>query len=195
MDDTVLIPLFPLRLLPLPDELIPLHIFEPRYKQLFQEVEGKDIRFGIYFDHPLNADKIGSMMRLESVIKRYPKGELDVIVKCEDIFFLHSLSTNYPGKLYPGGDIEQWNVAKSTYPNKSLAELFTAFKTKRGIGQKTGSNTIYEIANQLNLDFADRYKFITHKDERQQKFLHHKLQYMLQLLDHEEKSRDVFHLN
>jgi uncharacterized protein len=195
MDETSLIPMFPLRLLPLPDELIPLHIFEPRYKQLFHEVENRDIRFGIYFDHPLNADKIGSIMRLESVIKRYPKGELDVVVKCEDIFYLQTLDKHYPGKQYPGGEVSRWNITINTYPDETLAELFSTFKVKRGIGTKAGTSTIFEIANELNFDFTDRYKFITHEDKRQQKFLHHKLQYMLQLLDHEEKSRDVFHLN
>ncbi|MFO0505619.1 MAG: peptidase, partial [Chryseotalea sp.] len=79
MDSGVLIPLFPLRILPLPGELVPLHIFEPRYKQLLQDVEERDVRFGIYFDHPINNERLGSFMRLESVIKRYPKGELDVI--------------------------------------------------------------------------------------------------------------------
>lgn len=89
MERSVLIPLFPLRILPLPAELVPLHIFEPRYKQPLQDVESRDIRFGIYFDHPLNDLRIGSLMRLETVTKRYPNGELDIIVKCEDIFFLH----------------------------------------------------------------------------------------------------------
>jgi hypothetical protein len=195
MADNVLIPLFPLRILPLPGELVPLHIFETRYKQLFAEVEANDIRFGIYFDHPLNNERIGSIMRLESVIKRYPKGELDVVVKCEDIFYLTEQYKTYPNRLYPGGEIRYWHVVTDTYPNETLFELFAEFQEKRGISQQSAVFTIFQIANELNLDFPDRYKFMTMPEERQQVFLKQKVTYQTQLIDHEEKSRDVFHLN
>jgi Lon protease-like protein len=48
MDQFTTIPMFPLAILPLPGELVPLHIFEPRYKQLLQDAENSDISFGIF---------------------------------------------------------------------------------------------------------------------------------------------------
>ncbi len=195
MEHTVLIPLFPLRILPLPGELVPLHIFEPRYKQLLQDVEARDIRFGIYFDHPINDQKLGSVMRLESVTKRYPKGELDIIVKCEDIFLLEEQRKIFPGKLYPGGQVRFWNVDITTFPDETLYQQYNTFRQMRGIARQERSCSIYEIANELNLDFPERYKFITLQEDRQQKFLGNKIAYQIQLLEHEEKSRDVFHLN
>ena len=80
MADVIHIPMFPLGILPLPGELVPLHIFEPRYKQLLHDAETDDISFGIYFSHEVNAEKIGSLMKLETIIKRYPAGEADIIV-------------------------------------------------------------------------------------------------------------------
>lgn len=195
MDQSVLIPLFPLRILPLPGELVPLHIFEPRYKQLLHEVETNDIRFGIYFDHPLNDRHIGSVMRLESVIKRYPKGELDIIVKCEDIFFLRDQYKEHPNKLYPGGEVVYWKVNLNVLPDSELSDHFCQFQEKRGITQTNHQFSIYQIANELNLDFPDRYKFMTQRAEYQHKFLKSKVSYQLQLLMHEESSRDTFHLN
>ncbi len=195
MDPSSLIPLFPLRILPLPGELVPLHIFEPRYKQLLEDVERRDIRFGIYFDHPLNDKKLGSIMRLESVIKRYPKGELDIIVKCEDIFVLKEQYKEHPGKLYPGGDVVYWNVVLDEYPDAQLHDQFKEFQVKRGISQHSRAFSIYQIANELNFDFPDRYKFMTQSSEQQHKFLKNKVTYQLQLLNHEEKSKDIFHLN
>ena len=82
MKQSILIPMFPLTLLPLPGELVPLHIFEPRYKQLLLDAEASDINFGIFFNHEINKEKIGSLMRLESVLKRYHGGEAEIIVKC-----------------------------------------------------------------------------------------------------------------
>lgn len=195
MEHSVLIPLFPLRILPLPGELVPLHIFEPRYKQLLQEVEENDIRFGIYFDHPINDQRIGSIMRLETVTKRYPKGELDIIVKCEDVFVLEEQHKIFPGKLYPGGRVTYWNLDLANFPDEALYQRYTTFRMMRGIDKQPRNCSVYEIANELNLDFPERYKFMTLEEERQQKFLHGKVAYQIQLLEHEEKSRDVFHLN
>jgi len=62
--DTVKIPMFPLSIFPLPGELVPLHIFEPRYRQLLQDAESRDISFGIYLNHLANTDKLGSLVKL-----------------------------------------------------------------------------------------------------------------------------------
>jgi uncharacterized protein len=72
MADRTEIPMFPLALLPLPGELTPLHIFEPRYRQLLQDIETFDSVFGIYCSHELNKAGLGSLMKLESVIKTLP---------------------------------------------------------------------------------------------------------------------------
>src|SRR6187549_3460448 len=99
MSDVVQIPMFPLAILPLPGELVPLHIFEPRYRELLSDAENHDISFGIYFSHEINTEKIGSLMKLESIIKRYATGESDIIVKCEGNFSLDMLLRNYKTKL------------------------------------------------------------------------------------------------
>ena len=83
--------MFPLTIFPLPGEMVPLHIFEPRYRQLLDDAETKDISFGIYFNHTLNREKFGSLVKLESIIKRYPGGESDIIVKCIDLFVMDTL--------------------------------------------------------------------------------------------------------
>ncbi|MCX7637772.1 MAG: hypothetical protein N2044_08015 [Cyclobacteriaceae bacterium] len=57
MADLQTIPMFPLAILPLPGELVPLHIFEPRYRQLLQDAEQHDIGFGIYFNHEVNTER------------------------------------------------------------------------------------------------------------------------------------------
>ena len=40
-------PIFPLGLVALPHELVPLHIFEPRYRTMFAECLERDSEFGI----------------------------------------------------------------------------------------------------------------------------------------------------
>jgi len=62
MAEFLKIPMFPLSIFPMPGEMVPLHIFEPRYKQLLHDAETKDISFGIYFNHVSNVEKIGSLV-------------------------------------------------------------------------------------------------------------------------------------
>ncbi|MEP7075214.1 MAG: LON peptidase substrate-binding domain-containing protein [Acidobacteriota bacterium] len=52
------IPLFPLPLVLLPNELLPLHIFEPRYRQMLKDIEGGGKVFGILLFDPEGTELI-----------------------------------------------------------------------------------------------------------------------------------------
>lgn len=195
MSDTVLIPMFPLTLLPLPGELVPLHIFEPRYRQLLSDAEASDISFGIFLNHDCNAKRLGALMKLESVIKRYPGGESDIVVRCIDIFSMDKLHQVYKSKLYPGGDIRNWKLDGQAMPGVVLYELFLEFQKKRGINRHFTAFTLYQVASELNLDIYDRYKLLTMPEEKRERFLLRQLRFLLHLIRHEENSRDVYHLN
>lgn len=189
------IPMFPLSILPLPGELVPLHIFEPRYRQLLQDAEINDISFGIYFNHESNEQKIGSLMKLESVIKRYPGGEADIIVKCQDVFSMNVLLRTFKSKTYPGGDVRVWNVEQNTFPGPELYELFLAYLRQRNINQHLTIFNIYQIANELTLDISDRYKFLTSSEEKREAFILNRVKFQMHIIEQEERSKDNFHLN
>jgi hypothetical protein len=195
MSESLLIPMFPLTLLPLPGELVPLHIFEPRYRQLLEDAETTDISFGIYCNHECNVQKLGSLMKLESVIKRYPGGESDIVVRCLDIFSMEKLYRTYKSKLYPGGDIQSSDVGPQAMPGVGLYELFLSFQEKRKINRHFTAFTLYQIAAELSLDLLDRYKLITLPAAKRDSFLIAQLKFQLHVMNQEEKSRDVYHLN
>lgn len=48
------LPIFPLPLVLLPNEFLPLHIFEPRYRQMLKDVQGEQGLFGVTFFDPDN---------------------------------------------------------------------------------------------------------------------------------------------
>lgn len=50
--DTLRLPIFPLPLVMLPNELLPLHIFEERYRQMLRDVASDINRFGITYFEP-----------------------------------------------------------------------------------------------------------------------------------------------
>lgn len=195
MEKAVRIPMFPLAILPIPGELIPLHIFEPRYRELLQDLETTDITFGIYFSHEINAAKIGSLMRLESIIKRYPGGESDIIVKCEDYFQLEMLLRHFKDKAYPGGDVYMKKADYNLFPKPELYELFIEYLRLRNIQQQYTSFNLYQVANELSLDVNERYKFLTTEESQREKLLVTRLKFLIHLLEQEERSKNIFHLN
>ena len=187
--------MFPLSIFPLPGELVPLHIFEPRYRQLLQDAETKDISFGIYFNHVANLDKLGSSVTLESIIKRYPGGESDVIVKCTDLFEVNTLFRTHSDKLYPGGEVRFWKVDITQMVDEKLAEAFVAYLSLINIVRHDKNFSAFQIATELSLDFDERLKFVRLDQTRKESFLHARLKYQEKLLHHADKAKDIFHLN
>jgi uncharacterized protein len=194
MADFVAIPIFPLSIFPLPGEMVPLHIFEPRYRQLLQDAE-EGVSFGIYFNSSTNNSNYGSLVKLESVIKRYATGESDIIVKCYDLFTLHALSRTYQDKLYPGGEVELMNVSLSLDASSKLASRFEEYLRLAKINTSTKNVSAFHIANELNLDLEGKLRFVNLDEEKREVYLQNQLDYQTQLLHKAEKAKDVFHLN
>jgi uncharacterized protein len=189
------IPLFPLNILPLPGELTPLHIFEPRYRQLLFDAEAKDIAFGIYFNHPSNEKKYGALVKLESVIKRYPSGESDIIVKCLDVFTLTSMTKTFREKLYPGGEVKLWQVDLSEPVSPGLLMEFVEYMAMLKMYHHPSACSVFHIANELNMDVKDKMDFLSIEPSKREQFLFRNLQFQRNLITAVEKSKDVFHLN
>jgi len=175
--------------------MVPLHIFEPRYRQLLEDAEKKDISFGIFYNHTTNDSKLGSLVKLESIIKRYPGGESDIIVKCVDLFSMNAMQRTFKDKLYPGGDVEMWNVDLTTPVSRKLSVEFNSYLKLLLISKHEEFTSLYSIANELNLDNPDRLKFVQLSEEKKEAFLLSRLRYQTHLVLEAEKSKDVFHLN
>jgi uncharacterized protein len=195
MADLIKIPMFPLSIFPLPGEMVPLHIFEPRYRQLLEDAETKDISFGIYFTHVSNVNKYGSLVKLESVIKRYPSGESDIIVKCYDLFTLTTLYRTHRDKLYPAGDVSLHHIDFASAASEKLVSRFAEYSHLLQIATLPKNVSLFHIANELNLDYEHKLKFVSHEGEKQEAFLLNQINYHIQLLEQAEKAKDVFHLN
>ncbi|MCD9018527.1 LON peptidase substrate-binding domain-containing protein [Parachryseolinea silvisoli] len=196
MEDVIHIPMFPLSILPLPGEWVPLHIFEPRYRQLLEDASAEDVSFGIYLSHHMNLARIGSLVRLESVLKQYPGGESDIIVRCLDTFETDKLQRTFDSnKLYPGGYVRYHHIDTARQPSTILYDLFTLYMQRRNITRQVAPFSIYHIAQELSLDLRDRYKFLQLAESRQETFLQNRIRYQEQLLEEEEKSKDFYHLN
>ena len=75
------IPLFPLNLVILPYEYLPLHIFEPRYKTMIKNSIEEGTPFGIILSQDDEMYSKGCRVKVTEVYKKYHTGEYDILVK------------------------------------------------------------------------------------------------------------------
>jgi hypothetical protein len=108
---------------------------------------------------------------------------------------MNKLYRTYKTKLYPGGDIRNWEIDAQAMPSAELYELFLVFQEKRRINRHFTAFTLYQVATELNLDLFDRYKLITLSESKREGFLLSQLKFQLHVIRQEEKSKDVYHLN
>ncbi|WP_420457485.1 LON peptidase substrate-binding domain-containing protein [Rubrivirga sp.] len=80
------LPLFPLGIVLLPGEPVPLHIFEPRYKEMVRVCIDGDRPFGIVYASEERVADVGCSARIERVAARYDDGRLDIVAVGEQRF-------------------------------------------------------------------------------------------------------------
>jgi ATP-dependent Lon protease len=95
--------LFPLGLVLLPSEQVPLHIFEPRYRELIAECLDAGEPFGIVFADDDGLRRVGTLASVVEVTDRFDDGRLNVVVEGGDRFRLTELTR---GRSFHTGTIE-----------------------------------------------------------------------------------------
>jgi Lon protease-like protein len=73
-----LLPLFPLEIVVFPGAPLPLHIFEPRYKEMIGECLSQERPFGMVRAKENAISAIGCSARIIDVIKKYEDGRMDI---------------------------------------------------------------------------------------------------------------------
>jgi len=76
-----LLPLFPLDLVLLPGVPLPLHIFEPRYKEMIGECLEQRKPFGVVRSSGEGVAGIGCTAEILSVTKKYEDGRTDILTR------------------------------------------------------------------------------------------------------------------
>ncbi|HYA08342.1 MAG TPA: LON peptidase substrate-binding domain-containing protein, partial [Gaiellaceae bacterium] len=72
--------LFPLGIVLLPTERVPLHIFEPRYRELIHECLEHERAFGLLFEDEDGVRELGTRAHVTEVLERFDDGRLNILV-------------------------------------------------------------------------------------------------------------------
>jgi len=86
-----LIALFPLDVVMLPGAPMPLHIFEPRYKEMINEALQSNAAFGIVRAQQDSVAEIGCSAEISEVVKKYEDGRLDIVTEGQKRFKITGL--------------------------------------------------------------------------------------------------------
>jgi ATP-dependent Lon protease len=84
--------LFPLGIVLLPSEVVPLHIFEERYKELIGECVELERDFGLVYADENGVKETGTRAHVADVLERFDDGRLNVLVEGGERFHVERLT-------------------------------------------------------------------------------------------------------
>jgi Lon protease-like protein len=152
---TSTLPLFPLPLVLFPGESRPLHIFEPRYRQMLGDCQAGEGRFGIayviptpYTDPAPSPGAVGCLVYIDAV-KSLPEGKFNILVQGEERFLLRSYVET--DRLYRVGVVEPFK--DDLFDTDEVDEL--AAEVRRGYEQYAALAASGSDALQAPLELPD----------------------------------------
>jgi Lon protease-like protein len=87
-----LIALFPLDVVLFPGAPLPLHIFEPRYRELISECMTEKKTFGMVRTRESALAEVGCTAAILNVVKRYDDGRFDIVIQGRQRFEIEELN-------------------------------------------------------------------------------------------------------
>ena len=123
--EEILLPLFPLELVLLPDEPLPLHIFEERYREMIGEcLRAKTSGFGrqdfgVVLAKGQEISNVGCSAQIVTVTRKYDDGRMDILTVGKRRFEI--LLTNEE-KSYLRASVEFFDDEGSDTPGETEAE-------------------------------------------------------------------------
>jgi Lon protease-like protein len=164
---TNFIPVFPLGIVVYPGEIVNLHIFEPRYKQLVNECykEGKPFGIPTVIDNKLN--EMGTLVRITELVKVYDNGEMDIRTQGMRVFRILELIKSVPDKLFSGAIVNYPDNIEG--PGKrdlmqkiinAIRELHRLLNISKDFQKPDEELGTYDIAHHAGLSLEQEYEFL-----------------------------------
>jgi ATP-dependent Lon protease len=119
------IPLFPLDVVLLPGTQLPLHIFEPRYKEMIARCINEKLEFGMILAASTAIASFGCTAEIAQKIKDYPDGRMDIQVEGRAAFQLTELLEE---KEYYEGNVEYVVDDLSSLDAEKESQLIATFE-------------------------------------------------------------------
>ena len=191
------LPLFPLGVVLLPGEPVPLHIFEPRYKEMVRVCIDGDRPFGIVYASEQKVAEVGCTARIERVAARYDDGRLDIVAVGEQRFRVNAIHRDLA---YLSADVR---AVEDAGPADDAAARRSAIARHMKLLELAGEDpnpqrydqslpVSYVIGRNAGLDLADKQRLLEMDREADRiRFLSDHLGALLKRLEKAREFRDL----
>ena len=188
MSEHSIIPLFPLSVVVFPGQTLPLHIFEPRYKEMVADCRaaadmGETLPVGISFGQDTTVQReVGCSVVMEKVLNEYEDGRLDILTVGHERYRVVEI---YQEKAYLTAAVEFFTDEQEIADPLQVEELRTRYeRLNELVEEETGArletpipDSSFQIALAAGLDLDVRQAMLEMRSENQ------RLQTLIEHLD------------
>jgi ATP-dependent Lon protease len=173
--------LFPLGIVLLPTERVPLHIFEPRYRELIGECLELESEFGLVFADENGVRELGTRARVDEVLEEFDDGRMNIVVEGGERFRVEKLTR---GRSFMTAEVapvdDDWEepaaeaVARAASSFRALA---AAAEAEAGELDEDAAQLSFRLAAQVELAPESKQELLEMQSEQR------RLEFVAELLD------------
>jgi ATP-dependent Lon protease len=183
------ISLFPLNVVLFPGELLPLHIFEPRYRRMVRECLEEKAPFGMLLALPNGVAHVGCSAEILEVTKRYEDGRMDILTVGRQPYRVVDLFTKDPLLEGTVDYLEDEDSLLDPQVRTKLIELYEVCFTllcsgmPANLSQSPSQSLSFVVAGALPLDLLWKQQILELRSEaeRQDRLLRYLREWALHL--------------
>jgi Lon protease-like protein len=166
-----LLPLFPLEVVLLPGTPLPLHIFEPRYKEMIGQCRAENTPFGVVRAVDDGIAELGCTAEIVTVTKEYPDGSLDLIAVGRQRFEVLELNRErsflQAEVLFVPDEPDGASPEDRARAIEAHREILSLAHAAQDIANADPATLSFHIAGSLPLDLDFKQKLLAMRSEKE----------------------------
>jgi Lon protease-like protein len=163
-------PLFPLELVALPNEVVPLHVFEERFKTMIEECLASGREFGIVWLSDDGLRPVGCACEITEVVERTEDGRINLLTRGTRPFRIVEREDRLP---YPAGTVEflddhdeEADREAATLARETYAELVERATDRRPEADELAEMSAYDMAATVDFGLDAKQGLLDLRSER-----------------------------
>ncbi|HUZ85129.1 MAG TPA: LON peptidase substrate-binding domain-containing protein [Gaiellales bacterium] len=161
--------LFPLPVVLVPGELVPLHIFEPRYRTLIAEAIEGERQFALLYADDDGAREVGCTADLVEVLERFDDGRMNVVVRGGEVVRVVEITHGHPymtGLVEPcRDDLAHGGEAEAALELYRMVANAAGGEPDDAVGS-SGGVLSWEIAARIEFPAPEKQRLLELRSER-----------------------------
>jgi Lon protease-like protein len=164
-----LLPLFPLEVVLFPGVPLPLHIFEPRYKEMIGECLSLERQFGVVRAQESGVAEIGCTAEIMAVTKKYDDGRMDIVTEGRERFEVLEVNQERDflraDVLFFDDDPEKSTAEEIAQAIKLHGEIMGLIGAQQTLSGDDNSRLSFRLAGSLPLDLDFKQNLLSMRSE------------------------------